>query len=110
MMKKFVGIVLLVLTPLFLAGCEAKTTKADKKAVVVCHSERYAKAGAAARAAGGTFYTCGGKNCIITSKTKIKNVWVTNKASKKDPGEFTISKGTKWSTSGCGTIYRKRAK
>ncbi len=106
-MKKIISTILGA--AFLLTGC---SSGADKEPVVVCHKENYVKATNRYLAARGTFYTCGGPKCVVTETTKEAGKVVLRTTSKKKyPQEFTVAKSvTSWSTSNCGTIYRKRAK
>lgn len=94
----------------FITGC-TDTNQADKKPVEVCHKEDYVKAGKAAIAARGWFFTCGGTKCIVSTETKRKGKVYKRNVKMKSPQEFYVAKAVdSWDTDHCGTIYRKRAK
>lgn len=109
---KFTAILITVgvlASSVFLTGCK-DASQADKTPVVVCHKEKYTKAGKAAIAARGWYFTCGAKKCIVHTETKRKGKVYKTNIKIQSPQEFFVSKAVdSWSHDNCGTIYRKKA-
>lgn len=109
-MKKALALFTILALPVgVLTACEPE---ADKKPVSICRKDDYRKATPAARAAGGTFFVCGGPKCkvVIYKKTSGNKLETQKTTTIRKASEFTVPRSVTWSAPNCGPIYARRAK